>query len=746
MDGRIRRRGAVGDRDRAWWQVGAGSANRLEMRFFPIEARATNNGHTVQYGGGDGKAGYVIFEDKIFRVLHFNFHVGSEHTVDGKQFAMEMHTVTSNGDKTLVLALLFDDGPASSGAESLGLQLFGPCLSTCPKCRSRKPRLVGHNYTGHNNIGHDCMGHIYIGHIYIGHNAGLESLDWSAIPQYPGITKKSSLGPFSLSAVYPDTTDYYQYAGSFTTPPCTEGVRWVVLRTPTTISKAQVQVFPNAGNFRPPQPLNNRPLMMNSQSAAPPAVAAHDWGYTDRGAFGWSKAFGDCGGEQQSPIDIVTAKVSQHSANRLRTDLYDFEPRATNDGHTVRWSAEDAGMIVFEGSSYRVLHFEFHRGSEHTIDGRQFAMEMHVVAQKEPGVLLVLALLFDGESGRANDALLRLGWSSLPTSKGSTLSTSSSPFNIAHFWTTIAFDMDYFQYTGSLTTPPCTEGVRWVVLSTPAPISNAQLNVFPWCRVQVGEAPITTYDTCGNFRPPQSLFSRVVHRLSPAAAGADSHDGDHTGDSSAHLSWSYLDANGPDVWPLMFVGCAGNQQSPVSVFSESGATHNVVDVEGAVNRLEVHFNDFAPTATNDRHMLAIPLATPHARHTSCSPCRMLALPHAPDAACLPCRMLPMPHAPDAACSPCRMLPMPHAPHAACLSASSRCTSTTLFPPQRTRATRFCGAATSVATAAGTLFSKAQRTVSRTSSSTSTPSTAPTCTSRRKGRAGGQCPRRWRCIW
>lgn len=213
--------------------------------------------------------------------------------------------------------------------------------------------------------------------------------------------------------------EYYQFAGSLTTPPCSEGLQWVVLKNPTSISAGQLATFPISGNFRPPQPLNSRTVMY--MSAKPSDFVAHhrDWGYImgKNGPTVWPTFYAKCGGKEQSPIDIHTNHVTQHHANRLHLWFQDFKPFATNNGHTVQWTAkggsEGLGLVNFEGRNYRAIQFHFHAGSETRIDGHQFALEMHVVTKGDDKSILVLALLLDNE-GAPNKGLNKLGWNRMP--------------------------------------------------------------------------------------------------------------------------------------------------------------------------------------------------------------------------------------------------------------------------------------------------------------------------------------------
>lgn len=160
-----------------------------------------NNGRTVQANFKEGNM--LLVDDVSFKMKQVHFHAPSEHTIQGKSFPLEAHFVhvDSKGNVTKV-GVLFKEGKA---------------------------------------------------------NAGLEKL-WAQIPSDTAdpIPLKTKV---SATEIFPDKRDYYRFSGSLTAPPCTEGVRWILMKTPMTISKEQIEVFEKAirqPNNRPVQPLNGR--------------------------------------------------------------------------------------------------------------------------------------------------------------------------------------------------------------------------------------------------------------------------------------------------------------------------------------------------------------------------------------------------------------------------------------------------------------------------------------------------------
>ena len=116
------------------------------------------------------------------------------------------------------------------------------------------------------------------------------------------------------------------------------------------------------------------------------------------------------------------------------------------------------------------MQFHFHAPSEHTVGGKRFAMETHFVHKSAKGELAVLGVLH--ETGKDNEALAPI-WAALPKSTEEKKALPS--FDLA---TALPKDRSMYRYAGSLTTPPCTEGVRWQVLQVPTSVSEAQVKAF----------------------------------------------------------------------------------------------------------------------------------------------------------------------------------------------------------------------------------------------------------------------------
>ena len=208
------------------------------------------------------------------------------------------------------------------------------------------------------------------------------------------------------------------------------------------------------------------------ETAAPTHVA--HWGYQGSGGpDAWAQIkpeFARCStGTRQSPIDI-------RDGVRVQLDpvQFDYKPsafRVVDNGHTVQVNVAGGNSIEVLGRRYDLVQFHFHRPSEERINGRQFDMVAHLVHKDPEGRLAVVAVLL--ERGQVHP-LLQTVWNNLPLEKGEEVAAKAA-IDMNHL---LPPDRRYFTYMGSLTTPPCSEGVLWLVMQQPAPIAVDQINVF----------------------------------------------------------------------------------------------------------------------------------------------------------------------------------------------------------------------------------------------------------------------------
>lgn len=201
---------------------------------------------------------------------------------------------------------------------------------------------------------------------------------------------------------------------------------------------------------------------------------APDWGYAGKtGPSHWSElgaAFTSCKtGKQQSPVDIRPGNEA-----RLAPIAFQYVPaigEIVNTGHSVQVNLNDAGTIGLPSGDYKLVQFHFHTPSEEKINGKTYPLVVHLVHQKKDGVLAVIAILF--KLGKEN-ATLKQVFDALPAVEGEKYALSD-PIDLT---AALPNQRGYYAYIGSLTTPPCTEGVHWTVLRQPSEISSQQLASF----------------------------------------------------------------------------------------------------------------------------------------------------------------------------------------------------------------------------------------------------------------------------
>lgn len=234
---------------------------------------------------------------------------------------------------------------------------------------------------------------------------------------------------------------------------------------------------------------------------SPAAAAGHavHWSYTgDTGPAHWGEldpANSACAnGSEQSPIDIDIAHVKANQ--ELKDVVITYKPAAftlINNGHTIQANAaaDSANTIQVEGKAYKLAQLHFHLPSEHKFDGKSFDMELHLVHKSESGELAVLGVML--KAGKEQAALSEI-WSKLPKEETKEALKLDNPIDLNAL---LPADKATFRYNGSLTTPPCSQSVKWVVLEQPMEVSKEQVEAF-------GKL------FPNNARPVQDLKSRSV--------------------------------------------------------------------------------------------------------------------------------------------------------------------------------------------------------------------------------------------
>lgn len=206
----------------------------------------------------------------------------------------------------------------------------------------------------------------------------------------------------------------------------------------------------------------------------PPVPRGTHWSYEgEHGPANWSKINVDwtaCGaGKRQSPIDIRNGfKVE------LETIAIDYKPSSfsvVDNGHTIETSVAAGNFISVGNRTYELQQFHFHRPSEERIDGKSFEMVIHLVHRDPEGKLAVLAVLL--ERGAVLPPFQTV-LNNLPLEKHDVV----EPPIVLDPAELLPKERSYYTYMGSLTTPPCTEGVQWIVMKQPVQASPAQMALF----------------------------------------------------------------------------------------------------------------------------------------------------------------------------------------------------------------------------------------------------------------------------
>jgi carbonic anhydrase len=186
-------------------------------------------------------------------------------------------------------------------------------------------------------------------------------------------------------------------------------------------------------------------------------------------------AYAACNGAAQSPIDIRSAEKANLPA--LQFD-YRSEPLQylINNGYTIRVNYHDApdqgNFLIVGDQRYQLTQFHFHRPSEERIGGKGYDMVAHLVHQSADGKSAVVAVML--KTGAANSLVAQI-WEHMPKTKGGEEAVPGVTIDPAAL---LPRDRGYYTYVGSLTAPPCTEGITWYILKTPVEVSADQIKAF----------------------------------------------------------------------------------------------------------------------------------------------------------------------------------------------------------------------------------------------------------------------------
>lgn len=203
-----------------------------------------------------------------------------------------------------------------------------------------------------------------------------------------------------------------------------------------------------------------------------------------------SQEFATCAtGKMQSPINISDFKES--AKPKKITFSYNATPKVEiNDGRTIEVQYNKGAYIDINGHKYNLTQFHFHSPAENLSQGKQYPLEMHLVHQDKDGHLVVIGIWFkEGKENKILDSI----WKVMPQKAGQKVKVSNIDLQKL-----MPKNMNFFHYSGSLTTPPCTEGVSWFIFKQPLEVSKGQIKKFQ----QIMKEP--------NNRPIQPLNGRKI--------------------------------------------------------------------------------------------------------------------------------------------------------------------------------------------------------------------------------------------
>ena len=202
------------------------------------------------------------------------------------------------------------------------------------------------------------------------------------------------------------------------------------------------------------------------------------WTYQDlTGPDHWAEldpSFATCtSGQTQSPINLTAAD----SVDLVDPDFhYELVPlNLLNNGHTVQIPYAPGSYIMVDGEQYNLLQFHFHSPSEHVVEGKAQSAELHLVHQSESGQLAVVAVLLQGDEQISEDlAGYRELSQALPAKAGDKIRTEKT----INAQALLPKATTTYRYSGSLTTPPCTESVNWLVMTEPVKLPLEQISQY----------------------------------------------------------------------------------------------------------------------------------------------------------------------------------------------------------------------------------------------------------------------------
>lgn len=201
------------------------------------------------------------------------------------------------------------------------------------------------------------------------------------------------------------------------------------------------------------------------------------WAYEGAGGpQAWGKLqpeFSLCAsGKRQSPINIEESQTLRGPAEPLQFSYQPSNATVRHDGHTIEVNVVGDNALTVRGSTYKLVQLHFHHPAEERVNNQGFAMVVHLLHKNEQGQFAMLAVLL--EPGEAN-ALINKVWTYMPLDKGDQVPMPTGMLDLNEL---LPKDQRYYQFFGSLTTPPCTEDVLWLILKQTATASKEQIKLF----------------------------------------------------------------------------------------------------------------------------------------------------------------------------------------------------------------------------------------------------------------------------
>eukprot|EP00927_Polykrikos_kofoidii_P035439 TRINITY_DN2999_c0_g1_i1.p1 TRINITY_DN2999_c0_g1~~TRINITY_DN2999_c0_g1_i1.p1 ORF type:complete len:615 (-),score=66.44 TRINITY_DN2999_c0_g1_i1:56-1792(-) len=424
------------------------------------ETMVTTNAHTWQIETKGSHNG-MILDGTPYSLDQIHFHSPSENTIDGRHFPLEAHLVHTSGKKIAVVSQMFT---VKSGS---------------------------------------------IDHAYL-------KKFWDYFPPVEGSVKASLPTGNPYTELLVPETSYYRWTGSLTTPPCTNNVQWLLMQNIAEMSNRQLASFRESlsampdnqlrveimrpkglgrgvewsfgfgVNNRPVQSLGDRvirgynPLIQKSKMPEKCKKKKPLWNYRELSRWSHVDHSSMCGHlSDQSPINIVQKCINYaEPVPKMEFSVFAVEAVAKTSEHTWELGFSGEANVIVDGSKYTLGQLHFHSPSENTIDGNHFPLEIHFVHVNGTGNILVISQMVKlpkkNTDSAGNNPYLESIWSKFPRR----VSTREEEFTVGDPYHELLVGDAYIKWTGSLTTPPCTNNVQWILMQDVAVMSRRQLNMY----------------------------------------------------------------------------------------------------------------------------------------------------------------------------------------------------------------------------------------------------------------------------